>query len=84
MSYSFDTMQQAIEWLYDRYVNDDAQAEDLFQFLRESIEDLHTYSHKVKDEPNRVAKRSANLLEVALKYPNDDERAMWLRVKGRV
>ena len=83
MSSTFDTMQQALQWLKGRVAADDRQAHDVLHYLGQIIERLHDHHHNVDPSLNAVAGRAVDMLATALDHPDDKEREMWLRVKSR-
>ena len=83
MSFTFDVMQQGVAWL-DEQVEGNNQAADVVYYLKKIIDDLHDYSHRENNILNRLAGVNPELLATALRYEDDEERSMWLKLKGQV
>lgn len=89
MSTTFDTMQHAVVALRELCREQDTQATqaaDILHFLGKIIDDLHEYSHRHDNAPNRECGRYEECLRIAIECEDDDER--WLRfsrvsVRGR-
>lgn len=81
MSSTFDTLQQALDFLHEQ-IKDDSQMDDIIFYTQAIIARLHDYSHAHRDILNRVAGIEPELLRTALKYTDDEERQSWLKLKA--
>ena len=82
MSSTFDAMQYALDWLQSRLPEEDNQARDVIFYLKKIIDSLHDHHHRHDNSLNRAAGIYPELLDTALRHEDDEERAMWLRVKA--
>jgi len=78
MSSTFDTALHALAWLETRVEQDDAQAAQAIYYLKEIVDDLHSYSHDHDNVLNRVAGTNPARLRTVLKHNNPDDRQFWL------
>ena len=84
MSHTFDSLQHAIQLIVENVEPKEGKAawvDDLIIEVKEVIECIHYISHGHEDWLNRDPRigKSLRLLDTCIEYPNDEERARWLR-----
>ncbi len=83
MSHTFDTLQHGLQYL-DKHNDDTEQTRDVIRCMKDVVDSLHNYAHSEgsRSKLNFAGGKAVTLLNVCLRHSDDEDRKMWLEVKG--